>query len=84
MILYNYICVLELSTYIISIFNIHCCITILILNITQLTRVALEYWLGIPFIFSRNNWDADTASIFGSLGIFPMSLATTLCRLIFI
>ena len=27
-------------------------------------RVALGYWLDIPFVFPRNSWNAATVSIF--------------------
>ena len=31
------------------------------------TRVTLGYWLDIPFVFQRNNWDVDIVSIFGKM-----------------
>ena len=34
---------------------------------TMISPVALGYWLDIPFVFPRNNWDVATASIFGKL-----------------
>ena len=47
-------------------------------------RVALGFCLGIPFVFPRNNWDVDTASIFGNVRSFSVSLVTELCHLLFV
>ena len=30
----------------------------------SITRETLRYWLNIPFVFSRKNWDVDKASIY--------------------